>query len=153
MEFDKAEVERSYREAWEATERVLRPTHPARFKVGTSFFTFHDLSLPRSCPHLWSSELRCGVRLQTATQPSNPRKMCFLDLIKYTCLPTAAWSTVKALLWAEKVLGGTGSGDQASLGADDGLHFWRSWATLPGGRDDEGVSWKVYVTLTHLHSS
>jgi len=39
MEFDKAEVERSYREAWEATERVLRPTHPARFKVGTLLVT------------------------------------------------------------------------------------------------------------------
>ena len=56
MEFDKAEVERSYREAWEATEKVLRPTHPARFKVGTLLVTLvcyvrsSWLRLPRSHP-------------------------------------------------------------------------------------------------------
>ena len=33
VEFDPAELERGYREAWEATCKVLRPIHVARFKV------------------------------------------------------------------------------------------------------------------------
>ena len=33
MEFDDAEVESSYEKTWEATAKVLEPTHPARFKV------------------------------------------------------------------------------------------------------------------------
>ena len=36
VEFDPAELERGYREAWEATCKVLRPVHPARFKVQLS---------------------------------------------------------------------------------------------------------------------
>ena len=35
VEFDPAELERGYSEAWEAACMVLRPVHPARFKVRT----------------------------------------------------------------------------------------------------------------------
>ena len=37
MEFDPTELERCYCEAWEATCKVLRPVHPARFKVHLSY--------------------------------------------------------------------------------------------------------------------
>ena len=81
MEFDKAEVERSYREAWEATERVLRPAHPARFKVGTLSNTLVIRHFFQEVVPIWHRSNRCSGRLQTATRPSELRKECFIDLV------------------------------------------------------------------------